>query len=130
MLSAITRPRCDRHELNCHQCHPQESHETSQPIGRGCEYEVFELRARGEQLGGNERTRGVSIESVLYIELQVSAILFVSDDDLVCASAEGNSLAGRVHAHPGVALQDAPPVYKHLNTVVRPGVQVDGLRLR
>ena len=116
MLSAITRPRGDQHELNYHRCHyPQDGYEASQPPGCGREYEIFKLGALREQLGGNERTRGVPIEGVLYVQVTASTILFVSDDDLVCASAEGDSLASRVHAHLGgvaagrAARQPGPP---------------------
>ena len=70
------------------------------------------------------------LDSLLDVEARASTILFIADDDLVRARVESNRLSSRMHAHDRVAPEHQPAIHQDVNTVVRPGVQVDRLRVR
>ena len=80
-------PPRDHQKESCDGDQPEDGHEANQPVGPCREGEVLQIRTLGKQLCAHERAPRVPIEGVLYVEIDASPILYVSDDDLVWAGA-------------------------------------------
>jgi hypothetical protein len=62
--------------------------------------------------------------------VHAAPVLLIANGDRVRACAQCDRLTNRVHAQARAALEDELAIHQHVDAVVRPGVHINGLRLR